>query len=140
LDNVKTLEKELAALKSKLASAQGDELLAQAQEFNGVKVLAAMLEGADVAMLRETLDKLKDKLHSAVIVLASVTDGKVNLIAGVTANTTAKVKAGDLVNFVALQVGGKGGGRPEMAQAGGTQPEHLDSALSGVSDWVKAKL
>jgi alanyl-tRNA synthetase len=91
-------------------------------------------------MLRETLDKLKDKLHSAAIVLASVSEGKVNLIAGVTADTTAKVKAGDLVNFVALQVGGKGGGRPEMAQAGGTQPEHLDKALSGVTDWVKAKL
>ncbi len=140
LDNVKSLEKELSALKSKLASAQGDELLTQAQDINGVKVLVAKMEGADVAMLRETLDKLKDKLHSAAIVLTSVTDGKVNLIAGVTADTTAKVKAGDLVNFVALQVGGKGGGRPEMAQAGGTQPEHLDKALSGVTDWVKAKL
>jgi alanyl-tRNA synthetase len=140
LDNVKALEKELSALKSKLASAQGDELLTQAHDINGVKVLVAKLDGADVAMLRETLDKLKDKLHSAAIVLASVSDGKVNLIAGVTADTTAKVKAGDLVNFVALQVGGKGGGRPEMAQAGGTQPEHLDKALSGVTDWVKAKL
>ena len=140
LDNVKTLEKELAALKSKLASAQGDELVSQAQDINGVKVLAVKMDGADVPMLRETLDKLKDKLHSAAIVLASVTDGKVNLIAGVTADMTAKVKAGDLVNFVALQVGGKGGGRPEMAQAGGTQPEHLDKALSSVTDWVKAKL
>ncbi len=126
LDNVKSLEKELAALKSKLASAQGDELLNQAQEINGVKVLAAKLEGADAAVLRETLDKLKDKLKSAVILLAAVNDGKVSLIAGVTADATAKVKAGELVNFVAQQVGGKGGGRPDMAQAGGTQPEHLD--------------
>jgi alanyl-tRNA synthetase len=140
MDNARSLEKELAALKSKLASAQGDELLAQAQDVNGVKVLAALLPGADAATLRETLDKLKDKLHSAAIVLASVNDGKVSLIAGVTADTTAKVKAGELVNMVAQQVGGKGGGRPDMAQAGGTQPEHLAAALAGVADWVKAKL
>jgi len=140
LDNVKSLEKELAALKSKLASAQGDELLDQAQDINGVKVLAARLDGADVATLRETLDKLKDKLKTAAIVLASVNDGKVSLIAGVTADSTAKVKAGELVNFVAQQVGGKGGGRPDMAQAGGTQPEHLAKALSGVAEWVKVKL
>ena len=140
MDNVKALEKELAALKSKLASAQGDDLLAQAQDINGVKVLAAKLEGADSATLRETMDKLKDKLKTAAIVLASVTDGKVSLIAGVTADATARVKAGELVNFVAQQVGGKGGGRPDMAQAGGTQPEHLAKALAGVADWVKAKL
>ncbi|MBI5428993.1 MAG: alanine--tRNA ligase [Nitrosomonadales bacterium] len=140
LDNVKSLEKELAALKSKLASAQGDELLAQAQDINGVKVLAAKLDGADAAVLRETLDKLKDKLKSAAIVLASVSDGKVALIAGVTADATAKVKAGELVNFVAQQVGGKGGGRPDMAQAGGAQPEHLAKALAGVAEWVKGKL
>jgi alanyl-tRNA synthetase len=140
MDNVKSLEKELAALKSKLASAQGDELVAQAQEINGVKVLAAKLDGADAAVLRETLDKLKDKLKSAAIVLAAENDGKVSLIAGVTADATAKVKAGELVNFVAQQVGGKGGGRPDMAQAGGTQPEHLAKALTSVPDWVKAKL
>jgi len=140
LDNQKALEKELAALKSKLASAQGDELVAQAQDINGVKVLAAKLEGADAATLRETMDKLKDKLKSAAIVLAAVSEGKVSLIAGVTADATAKVKAGELVNFVAQQVGGKGGGRPDMAQAGGTQPENLAKALSGVPDWVKAKL
>jgi len=140
LDNVKSLEKELAALKSKLASAQGDELVAQAQDINGVKVLAATLEGADVATLRETMDKLRDKLKSAVIVLASVADGKVSLIAGVTADATAKVKAGELVNFVAQQVGGKGGGRPDMAQAGGTQPEHLAAALASVPDWARTKL
>jgi alanyl-tRNA synthetase len=140
LDNVKSLEKELSALKSKLASSQGDELLAQAQEINGVKVLAAKLDGADAAVLRETMDKLKDKLKSAVILLAAVSDGKVSLIAGVTADATAKVKAGELVNFVAQQVGGKGGGRPDMAQAGGTQPEHLAKALASVPDWVKPKL
>jgi alanyl-tRNA synthetase len=140
LDNVKSLEKELAALKSKLASAQGDELLAQAHDINGVKVLAAKLDGADAAVLRETLDKLKDKLKSAAIVLASVNDGKVSLIAGVTADATAKVKAGELVNFVAQQVGGKGGGRPDMAQAGGTQPEHLAAALASVEAWVKSKI
>ena len=140
LDNVKTLEKELAALKSKLASAQGDELINQAQDINGVKVLAAKLEGADAATLRETLDKLKDKLKSAVIVLAATADGKVSLIAGVTADQTAKVKAGELVNFVAQQVGGKGGGRPDMAQAGGTQPEHLGVALAAVPGWISAKL
>jgi alanyl-tRNA synthetase len=140
LDNVKALEKELSALKSRLASSQGDELLAQAQEINGVKVLAAKLDGADAAVLRETMDKLKDKLKSAVILLAAVSDGKVSLIAGVTADATAKVKAGELVNFVAQQVGGKGGGRPDMAQAGGTQPEHLAKALASVPDWVKPKL
>ena len=139
-DNVKSLEKELSALKSKLASSQGDELLTQAVDINGVKVLAAMLEGADSKTLRETLDKLKDKLHSAAIVLAAVSDGKVTLIAGVTADITAKVKAGELVNFVATQVGGKGGGRADMAQAGGTQPENLAAALAGVQGWVKAKL
>jgi alanyl-tRNA synthetase len=140
LDNVKSLEKELAALKSKLASAQGDDLLSQAQDINGVKVLAAKLDGADAAVLRETLDKLKDKLKSAAIVLASVTDGKVALIAGVTQDATAKVKAGELVNFVAQQVGGKGGGRPDMAQAGGTQPEKLAEALQSVVAWVKERL
>ena len=139
MDNMKALEKELAALKSKLASAQGDELLAQAQDINGVKVLAAKLDGADAATLRETMDKLKDKLKTAAIVLAAVADGKVSLIAGVTADTTSKVKAGELVNFVAQQVGGKGGGRPDMAQAGGTQPENLAKALDGVSAWVGAK-
>ncbi|MDX8386180.1 MAG: DHHA1 domain-containing protein, partial [Gallionella sp.] len=140
LDNAKSLEKELTALKSKLASSQGDDLVNQAQDINGVSVLAAKLEGADVATLRETLDKLKDKLKSAAIVLAAVNDGKVSLIAGVTKDQIGKVKAGELVNFVAQQVGGKGGGRPDMAQAGGTQPENLTNALAGVLDWVKAKL
>ena len=140
LDNVKNLEKELAALKSKLASAQGDELLAQAQDINGVKVLAARLDGADAAVLRETLDKLKDKLKSAAIVLAAVDDGKISLVAGVTSDLVAKIKAGELVNMVAQQVGGKGGGRPDMAMAGGTRPENLSGALLSVAEWVKAKL
>jgi alanyl-tRNA synthetase len=140
LDNVRALEKELARLKSKLAASQGDDLGAQAQEIKGVKVLAALMEGADVTALRETMDKLRDKLHSAAIVLGSVADGKVTLIAGVTPDLTAKVKAGELVNMVAQQVGGKGGGRPDMAQAGGTQPENLPAALASVNAWVESKL
>lgn len=140
LDNVKALEKELARLKSKLAAAQGDSLLAQATDLNGVKVLAVELEGADALALRETLNKLKDKLPRFAVVLAAVNDGKVNLIAGVSADLTKTVKAGDLVNSVAQQVGGKGGGKPDMAMAGGTQPEHLGSALSGVVDWVQTRL
>ncbi|MDD2663824.1 MAG: alanine--tRNA ligase [Dechloromonas sp.] len=140
LDQVRKLERELAALKGKLASAQGDELVDRAVEVKGARVLAATLEGADVGALRETMDKLKDKLKSAAIVLASVADGKVTLIAGVTADLTGKVKAGELVNMVAQQVGGKGGGRPDMAQAGGTQPENLPAALAAVPAWVEGKL
>ncbi|WP_025600524.1 alanine--tRNA ligase [Burkholderia sp. WSM2230] len=139
-DQVKQLEKELSALKSKMASSQGDELAGQAIEVAGVQVLAATLEGADVKTLRETVDKLKDKLKSAAIVLASVEGGKVSLIAGVTAEASKKVKAGELVNFVAQQVGGKGGGRPDMAQAGGTEPANLPAALAGVKGWVEAQL
>ncbi len=135
-EQVKLLEKEVAALKSKLASGQGDGLIAQAIDVNGIKVLAATMEGADVATLREAMDKLKDKLGTAAIVLASVLDGKVSLIAGVTKDATGKVKAGELVNFVAQQVGGKGGGRPDMAQAGGTDPTGLPGALAGVAAWV----
>ena len=140
LEQVKKLERELAALKGKLASAQGDDMLAQALDIKGAKVLAAKLEGADINTLRETMDKLKDKLKSAAVVLASVAEGKVTLIAGVTADLTAKVKAGELVNMVAQQVGGKGGGRPDMAQAGGTQPENLAAALASVPAWVEGKL
>lgn len=139
-DQVRALEKELERLKSKLAASQGDELASQAIEIKGLKVLAAQLEGADVKTLRETMDKLKDKLKSAAIVLGAVQDGKVSLIAGVTADATGKVKAGELVNFVAQQVGGKGGGRPDMAQAGGTEPAKLPAALAGVGDWVAAKV
>jgi alanyl-tRNA synthetase len=139
-DNVKALEKELARLKSKLAASQGDDLLNQAVDVKGIKVLAAILEGADATALRETLDKLKDKLKSAAIVLASTGEGKVSLIAGVTADLTGKLKAGELVNFVAQQVGGKGGGRPDMAQAGGTDPAAVPAALASVKGWVEARL
>ncbi|MDY7579791.1 alanine--tRNA ligase [Herbaspirillum sp. RTI4] len=135
-EHVKGLEKELTGLKSKLASNQGDELLAQAVDVNGVKVLAAALDGADSATLRETMDKLKSKLKTAAIVLASVSDGKVTLIAGVTADATSRIKAGELVNHVAQQVGGKGGGRADMAQAGGTDPSGLPAALQSVAAWV----
>ncbi|MFZ6849652.1 alanine--tRNA ligase [Undibacterium sp. RuRC25W] len=139
-DHVKALEKELASLKSKMASSQGDDLVSQAVDVKGIKVLAAVLEGADVTALRETMDKLKDKLKTAAIVLASVVDGKVSLIAGVTADSTSKIKAGELVNFVAQQVGGKGGGRPDMAQAGGTEPAGLSQALASVNEWINGKL
>ncbi len=138
-DQVRSLEKELSALKSKLASSQGDELVNQAVDINGVKVLAALLEGADSKTLRETLDKLKDKLKSAAIVLSTVSGGKVTLIAGVTADAMDRVKAGELVNFVALQVGGKGGGRADMAQAGGTNPANLAAALASVPGWVRCR-
>ena len=140
LEHVKTLEKEMAALKGKLASAQGDELLTQAQDINGVKLLVAKLEGVDVKTLRDTMDKLKDKLKTAVIVLGVVDGAKVQIAVGVTADTTAKVKAGELVNFVAGQVGGKGGGKADMAMAGGTEPEKLDGALASVQGWVAPKL
>jgi alanyl-tRNA synthetase len=140
LDQVKALEKEVAALKGKLASSQGDELMGQAIEVHGIKVLAAQLDGADAKTLRDTLDKLKDKLKTAAIVLAAVDGGKVQLAAGVTADSTAKVKAGELVNFVAQQVGGKGGGKPDMAMAGGTDPSGLAKALASVPAWVTEKL
>ncbi|AKR42841.1 alanine--tRNA ligase [Methylophilus sp. TWE2] len=140
MDNVKSLEKELVRLKSKLASSQGDDLATQAQDVNGTKVLAVTLDGADANALRETMDKLKDKLKSAIIVLASVADGKVSLAAGVTTDLTGKVKAGELVNHVAGQVGGKGGGKPDMAMAGGTEPANLPQALASVKAWVETKL
>ena len=140
LDQVRGLEKELDAIKGKLASAQGDELMAQAVDVGGIKVLAARLEGADAKALRETLDKLKDKLKTAVVVLASVDGCKVQLAAGVTADSIGRVKAGELVNFVAQQVGGKGGGKPDMAMAGGTEPGKLDAALASAQAWVAGKL
>ncbi len=130
------LEKEIGKLKSKLAASQGNDLVAQAQEVNGIKVLAATLEGADVATLRAAVDTLKDKLKTAAVILATVNDGKISLIAGVTADAISKVKAGDLVNFVAQQIGGKGGGRPDMAQAGGTDVENLPKALASVPTWI----
>jgi alanyl-tRNA synthetase len=145
LDHIKALEKDMAALKGKLASSQGDELLAQAQDVQAadgktLKVLAATLEGADAKTLRDTLDKLKDKLKTAAIVLAAVDGGKVQLAAGVTADSVGKVKAGELVNFVAQQVGGKGGGKPDLAMAGGTDPTKLTAALASVQAWVAQQL
>ncbi|WP_439587238.1 alanine--tRNA ligase [Hydrogenophaga sp.] len=140
LDQVKALEKEVAALKGKLASSQGDDLVAQAVDVKGLKVLAAVLNGADAKTLRDTLDKLKDKLKTAAIVLAAVDGGKVQLAAGVTADSTGKVKAGELVNFVAQQVGGKGGGKADMAMAGGTDASGLPRALQSVQGWVAERL
>ena len=140
LDQIKTLEKELAALKGKLASSQGDELAGQAVDVKGLKVLAARLEGADAKTLRETMDKLKDKLKTAAIVLAAVDGDKVQLAAGVTADSIGRVKAGDLVNFVAAQVGGKGGGKPDMAMAGGTNAAALPQALAAVQGWVGERI
>lgn len=136
LEQMRDLEKEMNALKSRLASAQGDELVNQAVDVKGMKVLAAVLNGADAKGLRETMDKLKDKLKTAAIVLAAVDGGKVQLAAGVTADSTGKVKAGELVNFVAQQVGGKGGGKADMAMAGGTDASGLDAALKSVQAWV----
>ena len=140
LDQVRHLEKEVTALKGKLASSQGDELMLQAVDVNGLKVLAAKLEGADAKTLRDTMDKLKDKLKTAVIVLASVDGGKVQIAAGVTNDSTGKVKAGELVNFVAQQVGGKGGGKADMAMAGGTDPSQLEQALKSVQGWVAERV
>jgi len=136
LEQLRALDKEVVALKGRLASAQGDELLAQAVDVKGLKVLAAMLPGADAKSLRETMDKLKDKLKTAAIVLAAVEGGKVQLAAGVTADSTGRVKAGELVNFVAQQVGGKGGGKPDLAMAGGSDAAALPAALASVAGWV----
>jgi alanyl-tRNA synthetase len=140
LEHGRNTERELARLKTKAAASAGDDLAGSAVDVKGAKVLAVALDGADVKALRETMDKLKDKLKSAAIVLASVADGKVTLIAGVTGDLTGKVKAGELVNHVALQVGGKGGGRPDMAQAGGTDPAGLPAALQSVRAFVEERL
>ncbi len=140
LDNARALEKEVAALKGKLASSQGDELVNQAVDVKGLKVLAAALPGADAKTLRDTMDKLKDKLKTAAIVLAAVDGDKVQIAAGVTADSVGKLKAGELVNFVAQQVGGKGGGKPDMAMAGGTDASKLPAALASVTGWVTQQL
>ena len=140
VEEKKLLEKELGKLRSKLALGQGQDLASQAVDVKGAKVLVATLDGADAKTLRDTMDKLKDRLKSAAIVLGAVQDGKVSLIAGVTADLTAKLKAGELVNFVAQQVGGKGGGRPDMAQAGGTEPAKLPVALQSVKSWVEQRV
>jgi alanyl-tRNA synthetase len=137
IEHIKKLERDLATAKGKLASSQGDDLAAQAIAINGIQVLAAMIEGADANTLRETMDKLKDKLKSAVIVLATVNSDKVSIVAGVTKDLISQIKAGDLVNHVANQVGGKGGGKPDMAMAGGTDVNQLPTALNSVESWVK---
>jgi alanyl-tRNA synthetase len=140
LDNVRALEKELDRLKSKLAANAGDELVQQAIDIGGVRVLAAQLDGVDAKGLRETADKLRDKLKSCALVLGTVADGKVSLIAAVTPDVIGKIKAGELVNFVATQVGGKGGGKPDLAMAGGSEPGQLAAALESVPTWVQNKL
>jgi alanyl-tRNA synthetase len=140
LEDKKALEKELARLRSRLASGQGQDLASQAVDVKGTKVLVATLEGADAKTLRDAVDRLKDRLKSAAIVLGAVNDGKVALIAGVTSDLTGKLKAGELVNYVAQQVGGKGGGRPDMAQAGGTDPAGLPGALQSVKSWVEQRV
>jgi alanyl-tRNA synthetase len=140
LDQVRQLERELTFLKSKQVAAQGDGLLGRAVDVKGVKVLAATLDDADIDALRATVDKLRDKLKTAAVVLATVRGGKVTLIAGVTADLVGRIKAGELVNSVARQVGGRGGGRPDMAQAGGTEPDKLPAALASVEEWVGQRL
>jgi alanyl-tRNA synthetase len=140
LEQVRALEKEITQLKGKLASSQGDDLLTQAVDVKGIKVVAARLEGGDAKSLRDTLDKLKDKLKSAAIVLAAVQDGKVQIAAGITADQVGRLKAGELVNFVAQQVGGKGGGKPDMAMAGGTDASQLTPALASVQSWVAERV
>ena len=140
LEHVRALEKEVAALKGRLASSQGDELLARAVDVGGINVLAARLDGADARTLRDTMDKLKDKLKTAVIVLAAVDGGRVQLAAGVTADSVGRIRAGELANFCAAQVGGKGGGKADLAMAGGTDPGKLDAALQSVANWVRQQL
>ena len=130
----------MAALKGKLASSQGDELMTQAADVKGVKVLAALLPGADAKTLRDTMDKLKDKLKTAVIVLAAVDGDKVQLAAGVTSDTTGKVKAGELVNFVAQQVGGKGGGKPDLAQGGAPLSDAYAGVMQALPTWIAEQL
>jgi alanyl-tRNA synthetase len=141
VERSRRLEKEIAQMKDRLASGQGSDLAADAAQVGTARLVAKRIEGADAASLRNAVDQLKNKLETAVVVLGSVdSGGKVLVIAGVTAGLTGKVKAGELVNFVALQVGGKGGGRPDLAQAGGTQPENLDAALASVAAWVRERL
>ncbi len=140
MEHSRALEKELDRLKSKLASSQGDELVQRAVDVAGVRVLAAQLDGIDAKGLRETADKLRDKLKSCALVLGTVADGKVSLIAAVTPDVTGRIKAGELVNVVAAQVGGRGGGKPDMAMAGGSEPDALPAALASVRAWVRGKL
>ena len=136
VDRAKSLEKDLERANARLASSSGDELIRQAVSVGQVNVLAAQMDGVEAKSLRETVDRLKDKLGSSVVVIGSVDQGKVRLAAGVSQDLTAKIQAGMLVNFVAEQVGGRGGGRPDFAQAGGSEPERLGDALASVTTWV----
>jgi alanyl-tRNA synthetase len=140
LEHQKVLEKEIAHLKGQLAASQSDELLSNAIEHNGIKILVKELQGLDTKALKDTVDLLKDKLNSCIVLLASVQDGKVQLVCGVSKDLISKAKAGDIVNFVAQQVGGKGGGKPDMAMAGGTQPQNLHKALDSVMPWLDSML
>ncbi|KKM53425.1 hypothetical protein LCGC14_1554220, partial [marine sediment metagenome] len=140
VQRTRELEKELESLKAKLASSAGNDLADSAIEIKGIKVLASTLEGADGKSLRDTIDQLKNKLGTAAIVLSAINDDKITIIAGVTKDITDKIRAGDLVGHVASQVGGKGGGRPDMAQGGGSEPQKLPAALASVSGWIESKL
>ena len=141
LERIRQMEKEIRTLKDRLASGQGTDLASSAIEVQGVKVVATKVDGADAGALRNAVDQLKDKLKSAVVVLASVeSPSKVVLVAGVTTDQTSRIKAGELVGAIAAQIGGRGGGRPDFAQAGGTNPAALDAALAQVEGWVRAKL
>ncbi len=140
LDRSRHLEKELEKLKAKLASAAGSDLVSQALDIGGLKLLVSRLDDTDPKSLRDLVDQLKNKLGSGAVLVAAVKDGKISLAAGVTQDQTARIKAGDLVNLVATQVGGKGGGRPDFAQAGGNDTTQLDAALRTVPDWVRQKL
>jgi alanyl-tRNA synthetase len=140
LERLRRLEKELEQFKAKLASSAGDDMAAEALEIDGVKVIARTLDGADARTLRDTVDQLKNKLGTAALVLAAVDNNKVSLVAGVTKDKTDRIKAGDLVNFVAQKVGGKGGGRADLAQAGGNDPSNLPAALASVPDWIRRQL
>jgi alanyl-tRNA synthetase len=137
LERSKSLEKEVDDLKSKMAAASGDELLNQAADVNGIKVLAARIDDVDPKALRDLVDRLKHRLGTAVVVIGSAAEGKVRLAAGVSQDLIDRIKAGNLINSIAEQVGGRGGGRPDFAQAGGSQPENLDGALSSVKEWVR---
>jgi alanyl-tRNA synthetase len=140
LEHQKALEREIAQLKSQLAASQSDELLSQAVEYHGIKILVQEIEGLDTKALKDTVDLLKDKLKTCIVLLASVQDGKVQLVCGVSKDLVSKAKAGEIVNFVAQQVGGKGGGKPDMAMAGGTQPQNLKKALDAVVPWLEPML
>jgi alanyl-tRNA synthetase len=140
LDVNKAVEKELQKLKQQIASNATTDVLSEVYEIKGIKVLSKVLEGVEAKVLRSMVDDFKNQLGSAVIVLGIAEENKVSLIVGVTKDLVSKVRAGELVNFVAQQVGGKGGGRPDMALAGGTQPQNLESAIVSVQDWLQEKL